>query len=327
MSRRVEYLLLPDKVVDSRSIDMSPEEFQKYARERLTGEAKRITRPYDPNHQRVEALRLMDGERELCRVELGDVMGFNAKTHGASSHKIRHRHVEDTRYIPPLTCLRMRATVWTEEDDKEIEYGKWHSYTAKTILAEEHKIRPPQELGEWPRWGDSPPIRLSRKLGSPEFKLGSVWHRYIEYYDVLDFVWSRSYTLSQLENKYYLPNHSSGVYRLFAPNKSIDRCCGKDTSGTLYLGCAGTKRNWSNLRTRISDLVSGKHNAISNVQCNEIVQQLFPPDTLAVHWAYMGKRKTYNAEKNEPAALLGETWLLACYHDTFGEYPPWNQKG
>jgi hypothetical protein len=75
MSHRVEYLLLPDQVVRSQSMNMATEEFQKYARERLVGEAKRITQPYDPNYQRVEALRLMDGERELSRVELGDVMG------------------------------------------------------------------------------------------------------------------------------------------------------------------------------------------------------------------------------------------------------------
>jgi len=74
MSRRIDYLLLLDTVVGSRSINMSPEEFQKYARERLMGEAKRITRPYDPHYQRVEALRLMDDDCELCRVELGDVI-------------------------------------------------------------------------------------------------------------------------------------------------------------------------------------------------------------------------------------------------------------
>jgi hypothetical protein len=74
MSRRIDYLLLPDTVVGSRSVNMSPEEFQKYARERLMGEAKRSTRPYDPNYHSIEALRLMDDDRELCRVELGDVM-------------------------------------------------------------------------------------------------------------------------------------------------------------------------------------------------------------------------------------------------------------
>lgn len=80
MSRRVEYLLLPDQVVCSRAINMATEEFQSYARERLIGEAWRITQRHDPHDQRVEALRLMDGERELSRVELGDVTGFNART-------------------------------------------------------------------------------------------------------------------------------------------------------------------------------------------------------------------------------------------------------
>jgi hypothetical protein len=215
--------------------------------------------------------------------------------------------------------------VWTEEDDAEIEYRKWYRYTAKTTLAEEYKIRPPRQ-DVWLRWGDEPPTRLSRRLGSPEFYCGSVRHKYRTYYDALDFIWSRAHTLHELYNGDYLPNHSSGVYRLFAPNKSIDRCCGKDTSGTLYLGCAGTKRNWSNLRTRIRSIVNGEHHAITNVHCNETVQKAFPRDCLAVHWAYMGKRTTYDG-KIEPAVLLGETWLLACYHDTFGEYPPWNQKG
>jgi len=33
--------------------------------------------------------------------------------------------------------------VWTEKDDKEIEYGKLYSYTAKETLAEESRfIRP-----------------------------------------------------------------------------------------------------------------------------------------------------------------------------------------
>jgi transcriptional regulator with XRE-family HTH domain len=75
MSHRVEYLLLPDEVVGFHGVSMGSEEFQKYARERLISEAKLIYQSYDPNHQRVEALRLMDGERELCRVELGDVIG------------------------------------------------------------------------------------------------------------------------------------------------------------------------------------------------------------------------------------------------------------
>jgi hypothetical protein len=75
MSRRIEYVTLSGHLIDSRSINMTPEQFRDYARERLAGEAKRITQPYRPNRQRiVEAMRLMDDDNELCRVELGDVM-------------------------------------------------------------------------------------------------------------------------------------------------------------------------------------------------------------------------------------------------------------
>jgi predicted component of type VI protein secretion system len=52
MSRRIEYTTLNDELIDSRSINMTPEEFRPYARERLQGEAKRITQPYDPNRPR-----------------------------------------------------------------------------------------------------------------------------------------------------------------------------------------------------------------------------------------------------------------------------------
>jgi hypothetical protein len=57
-----------------------------------------------------------------------------------------------------------------------------------------------------------------------------------------------------------------------------------------------------------------------------MIQKMFPWQSLAVQWAYMGERTDYKGD-SVPAALLGETWLLACYHDSFGEYPPWNQKG
>jgi hypothetical protein len=74
LMRRIEYLLLPDKVIESRSSNMTEEVFQTFARERLKGEAKRMTEAYDPNCQRIEALRLMDDDRELCCVGLIDVM-------------------------------------------------------------------------------------------------------------------------------------------------------------------------------------------------------------------------------------------------------------
>ena len=76
MSRRIEYMTLSGHLIDSRSINMTPEEFRPYARERLQREAERITQPHDPNRPKiVEAVRLMEDDHELCRVELGDVMG------------------------------------------------------------------------------------------------------------------------------------------------------------------------------------------------------------------------------------------------------------
>jgi len=216
--------------------------------------------------------------------------------------------------------------MWTEEDDKELEYDKWHRFTAKTTRAEYFKVHPLQrEI--WPNWSDGVPTKLCRQLGSPAFDLGVVKHRYRpHYYDAVDFHWCRSFTLPDLTNNTrLLPEHAGGVYRLFAANKTIDRCCGKDPTGTLYLGCAGTKRNWSNLRTRIKSLVDRDHHAINRVSFSDVKQKVFPWDSLAVQWD-MGERKNYKGEP-ESAAILGETCLLACYHDSFGEYPPWNQKG
>ena len=132
--------------------------------------------------------------------------------------------------------------------------------------------------------------------------------------------------LSSLEkNKRFLP-HSytdewSGVYRIFSPNTPIDRCCGKDPTGTLYIGLAGSRvRKWSILRTRISSILTGEHHAIKNR--SDLSRQRFPWGSLAVEWAYTGERKNYKGEF-VAEAILAEGWLLACYKDLYGEYPPW----
>jgi len=49
--------------------------------------------------------------------------------------------------------------------------------------------------------------------------------------------------------------------------------------------------------------------------------EIFPAETLAVQWAYFGKRILLNG-KAEPAAELAEIWLPANHRDSFGEYPP-----
>jgi hypothetical protein len=179
----------------------------------------------------------------------------------------------------------------------------------------------------WPHWSEGVPSKLRRELGSPAFSAGKVTYKYRTYHETLTFTWNETFWLPELKkNKRLLPRHSSGVYRLFAPNVSIPRCCGIDPTGTLYLGCAGTKRNWSNLRTRIKNVVDKDHHAMIKMSATQVVQKTFPWSSLAVEWAYMGTRMNYKGE-SEPAATLGESYLLASYHDSFGELPPWNQKG
>jgi hypothetical protein len=216
--------------------------------------------------------------------------------------------------------------VWTEADDKEIVYGRWHRYTAKTTLAEDSKVRPPvREI--WPSWADAVPMKLRGRLGSPAFEIGKVRHRSRTYYASLYFDWRDPHILSELEqDRRHLPVHAGGVYRVFAPNVSIDRCCGKDPTGTLYLGCAGTKRNWSNLRTRINAILKKEHHALSKAGANAKIKNMFPWNALAIQWAYFGDVPNYKG-KEESAAYWAERWLLRCYRDSFGENPPWNEKG
>jgi hypothetical protein len=221
--------------------------------------------------------------------------------------------------------------VWTEKDDKEIEYGKWHRYTAKTTIAEEYKIHPPKE-DIWPHWSEGVPTKLRRKLGCPAFVLGAVHYRYPTYYASVDLDWNAPAKLSLLGRNYrLLPRNYrsewSGIYRIFSPDTTIDRCCGKDPTGTLYLGQAGSRgRSWSTLRTRIMSIVKRGHHAIRNWNYNQPAKQKFPWESLAVEWAFMGKRLDLKGDSSTEA-LLAEAWLLACYADSYGEYPPWNQKG
>jgi hypothetical protein len=42
--------------------------------------------------------------------------------------------------ISTCTLAHDGGVVWTEEDDIEIEYGKWHQFDVETRLAEEHRI-------------------------------------------------------------------------------------------------------------------------------------------------------------------------------------------
>lgn len=223
--------------------------------------------------------------------------------------------------------------MWTEQDDEEIEYGKWYAFDAKINLAEQDKIHLFSELAPiWPRWTEGVPKKLRSFATSPSFYLGKVYHRDRPYWSTLRFKWNGPFFLSLLTDwAWPLPSahqdHWSGVYRISAQDAVIDRCCGRDPTGTLYIGRAGDggKRE-SILRTRIKSIIRKDHHATNNWSFNTVLQQQFPWDSLAVEWAYTGTRLNYKGDEISEA-IMAESWLLRCYNDSFGELPPWNQKG
>jgi hypothetical protein len=190
--------------------------------------------------------------------------------------------------------------VQTEQDEDEIIYGNWE-FTAQDVLEEERKLfaaKKPKDI--WPRWSDGVPAKLRRTYYCPSFTKNGVRYKSRQHCETLEFWWTSPRTISELGKNYgQLPStrkyHWSGVYRIFILDTAIERLCGKDPTGTLYLGLAGTgSRSWSILRNRLMGVANGDHHAIREWRCND--------------------------------ALTAENWLLHCYRDTFGEFPPLNEK-
>jgi hypothetical protein len=231
-----------------------------------------------------------------------------------------------------MLLISGEAAVWSENDDKEIKFGDWMVYDAETVLAEERKTIPPEELKDiWPRWSDGIPKKLRRTGWSPSFFLGRVHHRSRPHTDTLELNWKNARSLSFLkDNNRFLPGTQtsqwSGVYRIFSTNTTIPRCCGEDPTATLYVGLAGSRgRNWSILRTRIQSILKRNHHAIENWRYADLLYEKYPWGSLAVEWAYTGKRLNYKGEA-VPEAIMAEGMLLSCYKDTYGELPPLNEK-
>jgi hypothetical protein len=223
--------------------------------------------------------------------------------------------------------------VWTEEDDEEIEYGKWHFYDGQSCLAEEQKIHPPKTIDDiWPHWGEGVPTKLRRTFYTSSFSKNGVYHRARRCYASLELKWHSPRSVSSLrKDTRLLPSSHqsewSGVYRIFSPDTTIDRFCGNDPTGTLYLGLAGTgEGNWSILRNRIQAIARRDHHATQSWSFSDLVRQKYPWESLAIEWACTGDRQSYKGEMH-PVALMAESWLLHCYNDAYGEFPPLNQKG
>ena len=146
-----------------------------------------------------------------------------------------------------------------------------------------------------PHWRDGVPTKFNTKvLGEGFFRDGN-YHSDAYYYVPLELTWNTPQRLSALnKNKHLLPgtysSEWSGVYRIFCTNAAIDRYCGKDETGTLYIGMAGAgKRKWSILRNRIKAIADGEHHALNLYHFNEMVRLKFPWDCLAVEWAFYGR--------------------------------------
>jgi hypothetical protein len=220
--------------------------------------------------------------------------------------------------------------VWTEEDDEEVKYGKWNVYTYKTTRAENSKIRPGGRADIWPNWCDGVPRTLRRNLHSDAFFHGENYHKGRPYCESIQLDWNEPQPLSLLEKYYHLlpsnqrKNEWSGVYRIFLPNTVIDRIGGPDPTGTLYIGMAGGgKRKWSTLRNRVMTIAKKEHHAID---FREVFTKKYSHKFLAVEWAFT-KGEKWGYRKPIAAAILAEKWLLWCYSDSFGESPPWNERG
>jgi hypothetical protein len=227
------------------------------------------------------------------------------------------------------------AAMWTERHDwkDNLRKGEWKVFTAKDTLAEEKTVRPQGRKLIPPHWSDGVPTKFCKQVYCPAFYQGRVHHEAIKKLTSLELTWENSYTLSHLrKNDHLLPRNYtsewSGVYRIFSPNTTIHRCCGSDPTGTLYLGLACSRgRNWSILRTRIHQVVYQRHHVIENWNRNKALTQRYTWDSLAVQWAFTNRERLYYKGEAVAEAIMAEHWLLACYNDSFGKYPPWNQKG
>jgi len=220
-----------------------------------------------------------------------------------------------------------------EDDDEDIEYGREYVHTTDAALEEARKLQAPLSDSDiWPGWSDGVPTLLRRTVWTPRFQLGKVFHQHRQIQVTVEFTWRKARLLSELRDNYgLLPSarYSSqwyGVYRVFVPDTSIGRLCATDSTGTIYIGRAGSERGWSILRSRLLQLAKREHHVTQYWDNHDTRQKKYPWSCLAVDWAYTEHWLNHTGDKII-GAKRAESWLLDSYNDAFGEYPPLNQEG
>ncbi|QHP66952.1 hypothetical protein EI171_05625 [Bradyrhizobium sp. LCT2] len=115
--------------------------------------------------------------------------------------------------------------------------------------------------------------------------------------------------------------------RLFVEGQGIDRLLAQDPTGTLYIGMAGDgSGQWSIMRNRIMGLAKRRnHHVADRWFFNEKLERRFPWKTLMIQWAFTKRRTNYKGEETS-GARGAESVLLSTYRDSFGEFPPMNEK-
>ncbi len=127
-----------------------------------------------------------------------------------------------------------------------------------------------------------------------------------------------------LEGGYFAQKHHGycGVYRLVAlaseselnPPATLNRVCGQDRSGTLYIGCTIRLSDRLNqLRRSLLSRYERSHSAITMLRSIPILD--FAPNKLAIALLYTGKRPSFV-----------ESYLIKAYMNTFGDTPPLNYR-
>lgn len=134
--------------------------------------------------------------------------------------------------------------------------------------------------------------------------------------------WSRLYRITDrnIDPWYASCLDRPGLYRLIGLTDAtvptpamLQRVCGPDLLGTIYIGSAG------NLRPRVGALVmQHDHERFRGGGHKPLPARLaadFPPNRLAVRWRYLPQDVDRYAEERR---------LITAYTDSFGEPPPLN---